>query len=222
MVSFQKRVMARLALPILAKSKTYQSVYLNGSQIKTGRRDIVTRWQAIEPIMEKSHVRSVLDIGCAEGFFVRKSAEKGCFATGVDADGRRLLWGSATLCMDDVDGVAFVKMFLTRDNLSFLAPADMLINLSLTHHIMYKHGEAYATEFVRAAAKQTRKVMIFEMGQSNETAFTWAKLLPDMGKNPHEWIANFLMRCGFVRIEKICTVSAHKGDVERATFAAYV
>ncbi|MEI8241776.1 MAG: hypothetical protein WCI17_00770 [bacterium] len=222
MVSLSKRLMARLALPILAKSKTYQSVYLNGTEIRKGRRNILTRWQAIEGILENQDVRSVLDIGCAEGFFVRKAAEKGCFATGVDADGRRLLWGSATLCMDDVDQVAFVKMMLTRDNLSLLSPADMVINLSLTHHIMYKHGEPYALEFVRAARALTRKVMIFEMGQSNEVFFAWSKLLPDMGSDPHAWIEGFLMRCGFARVEKICTVEAHKGGGIRATFAAYI
>jgi hypothetical protein len=222
MVPLCKRLMARVALPILAKSTTYQSVYLNGRMIRSGRRNILTRWQAIEGVLEQQGVRSVLDLGCAEGFFVRKAAEKGCFATGVDADGRRLLWGSATLCMDNVDQVAFVKMMLTRENLSLLMPADMVINLSLTHHIMYRNGEAYALDFVRAVKALTRKVMTFEMGQSNETIFDWSRRLPDMGNDPHIWIEGFLKRCGFARVAKICTADAHKGHVARATFAAYV
>ena len=213
---------ARMALPLLAKSKTYQPVYLGGARIRGGARESDLRWEYIQKVMRAENITSVLDLGCAEGFFVRKAVEAGCFATGADMDSDKLVWAQTTMTLDGLHGFGFYKQELTPQSLGRLPPADMVINLSLVHHLMYGHGLDYARDFMAAARALTRKVMIFEMGQSNEHHYDWSKKLPDMGSDPHAWIAQFLRDCGFSDAQKLCTVRSHKDAVERAVFAAYV
>lgn len=65
---------------------------------------------------------------------------------------------------------------------------------------------------------KVEKFMIFDMGQSNEMRHAWASLLPDMGADPHAWIAEFLSSAGFRSIEKVRETDAYQGSVRRALF----
>lgn len=217
-----RHLAARVALPLLTKSKTYQPVYLGGKRIRDGARESDLRWEYIEKVIRQDNIGSVLDLGCAEGFFVRKAVEAGCFATGADMDSDKLVWAQTTMTLDGLQGFGFFKQELTPQSLTRLPPADMLINLSLVHHLMYGQGLDYARSFMASARALTRKVMIFEMGQSNERHYDWASKLPDMGADPHAWIKQFLLDCGFSRVELLCKVRSHKDVAERAVFAAYV
>jgi cyclopropane fatty-acyl-phospholipid synthase-like methyltransferase len=222
-IPFAKRLAARLSLPVMAKRKTYQPVSLGGVSLSRGARETYVRWNEIEKVIAKDGIKTVLDIGCAEGFFIRKCVEKGCFATGVDADPEKLLWANTTLALDGLDGFSFTKLEMSVDNLHLLPASDLVINLSVMHHFMYMRGEDYALEFMKKLKSLTKKVMIFEMGQSDETHYPWAKQLPDMGANPHQWIESFLRRCGFAgEIRILCKAKSHKDAAERAIFAAYV
>lgn len=213
---------ARIALPLMAKSKTYQPVYLGGERIRSGGRESDLRWQQIQQIIRQDNIATILDLGCAEGFFVRKAVEAGCFATGADMDSDKLVWAQTTMTLDGLQGFGFYKQELTPQSLARLPSSDMVINLSLVHHLMYAHGIDYARDFMTAARALTNKVMIFEMGQSNEHHYDWAKKLPDMGDNPYPWIEQFLHDCGFRKAQILCTVRSHKDAAERAVFAAYV
>jgi cyclopropane fatty-acyl-phospholipid synthase-like methyltransferase len=215
-------VISRFTLPFVAKRKTYQPVYLNGKQLSKGGRESYARWEEIEKIIDAEKITSVADLGCAEGFFVRKSAEKGCFATGVDADVQKLLWAQTTLTLDALDNFGFIKMHMGAENINRVPKSDMVIFLSVLHHVMYEKGEPYALEFMKEVRKITGRVVVFEMGQSNETHYAWAKLLPDMGADPKAWITDFLKRAGFSQVKELRQVGAHKGEVTRTTFAAYV
>jgi len=222
MLSVFRYSIARIALPLLSKSKTYQPVYLGGRLIREGARLSEQRWREIEKVIHENNIGSVLDLGCAEGFFVRKSVEAGCFAMGADMDSDKLVWAQLTMTLDGLKGFGFFKEALTPETLARLPSADMTINLSLVHHLMYAHGIDYARAFMTAARKLTRKVMVFEMGQSNEHHYDWACKLPNMGDHPHEWIEKFLLECGFSSIRVLCKVRSHKDTAERAVFAAYV
>lgn len=215
-------VISRVTLPWVAKRKTYQPVYLNGKQLSKGGRESYARWEEIEKVIDAEKITSVADLGCAEGFFVRKAVEKGCFATGVDADVQKLLWAQTTLTLDALDNFGFIKMHMGVENIDRVPKSDMVIFLSVLHHIMYEKGEDYALAFMKKVRDITGRVVIFEMGQSNETHYAWASLLPDMGADPKIWIVEFLKRAGFSQVKELRQVDAHKGKVTRTTFAAFV
>ena len=68
--------------------------------------------------------------------------------------------------------------------------------------------------------EKTGKTLIFEMGQSDETSTYWASLLPDMGAQPHDWIADFLRTCGFSKVVKTGETDAYRSGIRRALFLA--
>jgi cyclopropane fatty-acyl-phospholipid synthase-like methyltransferase len=216
-------MVANFYIHIIVKSvKTYQPVYLNRKIISNGLRECYERWNWIEIIIDKEGIKTVTDLGCAEGYFVRKSVEKDCFTIGVDADIRRLSLATNTLTIDNLNNFGFIKMDINPENVYLIPKADMVIFLSVLHHIMYEKGEEYSLLFMKEIKKITNKVLIFEMGQSNEREFAWSNNLPIMGTEPSYWIKAFLLKAGFKRVEELCHIKSYDSEITRTTFAAYV
>ena len=65
-----------------------------------------------------TEARSVLDVGCAEGWFLRRAAEDfGCFAIGIDGDDRRVSWARSRGSHDGVERVAVMKGKLSPEDI---------------------------------------------------------------------------------------------------------
>jgi len=204
----------------LAKSfPTYQPVVHDGVyDTKRSDRDCFDRWELIAGEITSSQSQSFLDIGCAEGFYVLKAGERGCFALGVDADVRRLGVAQNQLLTDAKGAVGFMHAVINPTLLEKLPPFDAVVFMSVMHHMMYTEGEAYCLAFLKKLRSRINKVMVFEMGQSNEKKNAWADKLPDMGANPHEWIKQFLLSAGFSHVEKIGESDSYMDDQRRAIF----
>lgn len=211
-----------VALRALTVRGTYQPVLLGGRTISSGRRGTEERLAALTPYVESVAASSVIDHGCAEGYMVRRLAERGHFVIGVDDSPRALTTAQLSLTADGLRGWGLIRMQLDADSVRLLPSSDVTISLSVLHHVVYTHGVEHAHTMLTAMRERTHKVLIFEMGQSNEHAFGWAPLLPDMGSDPHDWVATFLGSAGFHNIEAICKVPSFNSEVQRATFAAYV
>ena len=219
--SQRKLFLAGVALRTMARGvNTYQPVMFRGKPISRGIRDTEPRIKVVLDTVESVGADTVIDLGCAEGYFVRRVAESGCLAIGVDADVRRLALAQWSLTLDGVDNFGFVRSQISSELLGRLPTSDVTVCLSLLHHVMYEHGEEYASTLVKGIAARTRKAMVFEMGQSNEIEFGWSKHLPDMGNDPHDWIADFLTRSGFASVRKALIVPSYNSDVGRATLVA--
>jgi O-antigen chain-terminating methyltransferase len=162
--------------------------------------------------------RTLLDLGCAEGYFVQQAAKSGLLAVGVDADVLRLSIAHASATLSRIQGAGFIYAELTPEFIDTLPTFDAVLFLSILHHIMYERGVDYAREYMRRLKPKVGKFMMFDMGQSNETGHEWASLLPDMGTDPHAWIAEFLSSAGFRSIEKVADTDAYQGPVRRALF----
>lgn len=214
-------LVARALLRLLTRSlNPYQPVLLDGKTIHPGRRDCEARVAAILQTLAGTKDQTILDLGSAEGYFVRRCAEAGYLTVGVEADIRRLVVAQWSLALDGVTNFGFIRAHIDRATLTRLPPRDVTLSLSLFHHVIYEHGVGRARSLLEAIRQRTNHVLIFEMGQSDETEFEWAQLLPDMTPNPHEWIADFIASAGFSDVKKICESSAYNSDVQRATFAA--
>jgi cyclopropane fatty-acyl-phospholipid synthase-like methyltransferase len=199
----------------------YQPVSLQGETLQPGQRACTDRWTMIAAQLRATGARSLLDLGCAEGYFVRSAAaELGCFALGVDGDFTRLLVAQTCTLEDRVTGAAFALGTIDAALVSRLPVFDAVIFLSVMHHVMYEHGVDYARHLLRAIHKQTRLCLFFDMGQSNETENEWARLLPDMGSDPAAWIGDFLRSAGFATVEKIGESDSWKNEARRSVFVA--
>jgi len=114
--------------------KSYQPVGI-GRRRARGVRDAKTRWEAIAPVLRRYDVKSVLDIGCAEGYFVRRAAsELGCFAIGVEASDRGTL-GALALLQARAERTGLMRAFVTEAELRRWPQFDAVICMSVVHHI---------------------------------------------------------------------------------------
>lgn len=211
-------MLRKLVYKLLLKSyENYHPVYL-----KDGQRDCYDRWEMINKVLDEHSIFSVLDLGSSEGFYVIKAAREGCMALGVDNDIRRHTVAQDQSSLQGITGASFMLNDIGGELLYRLPEFDMVIFMSVLHHFMYLHGEDYCLSFLKKLREKVGKVMIFEMGQSDETENEWAELLPDMGDNPHEWIRKFVLLAGFSKVEKIGESDSYKKDKNRAIFRAEI
>lgn len=210
----------KLALRQIARSyDPYQPVSINGKPICPGERKHSDRFAVIRNVIESLGAKTVLDLGCAEGYFVEQAATQcGCIALGIDADVRRLSLAQASIALNRVKGAGFMYGELTPEFICMLPMFDAVFFMSILHHIMYERGVEYALEYMKGIRAKASKFLIFDMGQSDETENAWASLLPDMGSNPHLWVKQFLESAGFSKVEKLAESDSYQGSAKRALF----
>lgn len=219
-IKFLPLFFRKISAKVLLKSyPNYQPIFKDGKLLERGDRNCKDRWKLIKDQIGHYGVKSVVDLGSAEGFYIFMSAkEKNCFSIGVDADIRRLSMAFDQISLEKIKPSGFVFSVIDEDLLEKMPNFDMVIFMSVLHHMMYTDGEDYCRNFLMKLRKKINKVMIFEMGQSNELKNKWAKDLPDMGKEPHEWIQKFLLSAGFSEVIKIGESDSYQKDQNRAIF----
>jgi hypothetical protein len=202
----------------LRSYEAYQPVMgTNGAA--PGTRDCEERWHVIQKVLREERCASVVDLGCSEGYYVLNAARSGVgFCLGVDFDLRRMMTCYSQLVLNDIGNAAFLMSEVTPELVDHLPEIDGVIFLSVLHHIMYQKGEEHCRDLLVRLRKKTKKVMVFEMGQSDEHLETWAAKMPAMGADPHAWIAAFLRSAGYSQVEKIGEAQSYKRETNRALF----
>lgn len=199
----------------------YHPVFLENRQLCSGERACVDRWRAVEPYLRALAPASLLDLGCAEGYFVKQAATQlDCFALGIDADIRRLTVARMSTSLNGTERAAFMQGTVTPEFLNRLPDFDVTVFLSVMHHVMYGHGVDYARQIAAGVRRLTRKCMVFDMGQSDETQHAWSNLLPAKTSNPRAWIEAFLRSAGFGEIVAVGETDSYKGATRRHLFIA--
>lgn len=205
---------------LVKQVQPYQPVSIDGKVISGGDRECSDRWKIISKVLADG-ADSVLDLGCAEGYFVAHAAkEYECFAVGVDADVRRLTIAQDVNVIDKNEYAGFMYAHMSVDFIRKLPQFDVVIFLAVLHHLMYEHGVDHAREFMTGVREKTKKALVFEMGQSNETSMYWGSRLPDMGPEPHAWIRDFLLSCGFSKADRVGETDAYRSTSRRSIFVA--
>lgn len=205
----------------LKSYEVYQPV-MQGGKYVAGTRKSDTRWDAIRKVLDATESKSLVDLGCCEGYYVIQSAKHGLpINLGIDFDQRRIFTCNNQVVLYDLQNAGFLMAPVEHRLVEGLPAFDAVVFLSVLHHMMYQHGVEYCQSLMKLVHAKTAKVCLFEMGQSDEHKESWAKDMPDMGSDPHAWIADFLTEAGFSKVEKIGTTSSYAQESERALFAAY-
>lgn len=195
--------------PLAISGKTYEAY-----------REWEQRWSMIKTQLEEYQAKSVLDIGCAEGWFLRRAAEDlGCFALGIELSTRMLAPEIARL-HDEVERLAIMKTEVNAKNLVDLPQCDVVLCLSVVHHIIREEGIEVAKAFVRAITEIAKKAIIFEMGTSEEYEMEWYEQLPAMPEGQVEFIKSFLVSCGLKNVREIGCTPSLKQEALRYLFVA--
>ena len=187
----------------------YHAVWLDDIHSKSVSRDGEERWEIIKKVIEKYNVKSFLDLGCAEGFYVRKAANIGCFSIGVDNNPEIFALSQAAKNIEKEQNSGFVLNKISETLFDTLPEFDMVICLSVLHHVIRIEGLESMKGYMRRIAKIHKKAFLFDMGTSLEAG--QKSELPDMGADPAVWIRALLEDCGFKNIEQIGSTPSPNG-----------
>ena len=199
--------------------KVYEPVEIGGRRVRHDR-ETDSRWATIAGVLKEYGARSVLDVGCAEGWLVRRAAtDLGCFAIGIEASDR-VLTGELSRLHDDVERAATIKARLTPDDIRALPKFDAVLCLSVVHHVIRRQGISAAEDFIKALSSRAGKVMVFEMGTSDEGGLLWSGQLPEMPGGQDTFVSDLLGRSGLTNVRRIGTSDAFHGSAQRLLYAA--
>jgi hypothetical protein len=202
-----------------ASRRLYEPVDIGGRRY-AGARESDVRWEAISNALKVFGVRNMLDVGCAEGWFLRRAAaDMQIFAIGAEVSDRLML-GELARLYDDQDRTAIMRALMTPDDIRDLPKFDAVMCLSVVHRIIKAHGVKGGEDFVRALADRAEKVLIFEMGTSEEAGLAWSDVLPDMPEGQEAFVKGFLEKCGLKDVRLVGTSAAFHKDTERLLFTA--
>lgn len=214
------RVRAHLRKALRIQSlarKFYEPVEIDG-RFHEGQRTSEDRWKAIASVLKSCSADNVLDVGCAEGWFIRRAAsELGCYALGIEISDRHMA-GEIARLHDRIEHTAIMLSRATSASLGKLPKFDVVMCLSVVHHVIRRQGVGAAEDFVRALASRAEKALIFEMGTSDERALKWRSLLEDMPDGQEFYVRQFLGRCGLTNIRLIASSTAFHGNANRLMF----
>lgn len=116
------------------------------------RADNYARWSFIRTHLEDSHQR-ILDVGCAEGFFVQAAAQLGIQALGIETNKRR--YDRCVKRFGDHENAEFEHLTVTPDNVNDVPTVDVTLCLTVHHHWAGSFGAGPATQMLKSLAEKT-------------------------------------------------------------------
>jgi tetratricopeptide (TPR) repeat protein len=204
------RVFDRLIKKRVEIYEGYHPIWVGGITSKGSSRARDTRWEMVETQIKACKVGSLLDIGCAEGYFVRKAAAAGCFTIGIDANSSIFALSQAASTLDKDYNCGFVHAPLSLDLLERIPNFDMIICLSMMHHVLRIQGIDKVRGYLGKMSAKFNKCAMFDMATSIEKKLQ--PPLPDMGSDPAAWIKDLLSSSGFPNVEQIGISLSPNGD----------
>ena len=171
----------------------YQKIYKHPEYDSSSSRGCDDRADAIIPIIKeyqkktKKKKTKILDIGCAQGFYGFKLAEQGCDVKGIDFCPENI-----DLCKAIADEnkikISFEKVIFDKEfidnikNIDF----DIVLVLSVFHHIAHEKGFDYAKDLMDSLSKKA-KIVITELALKEEPLY-WNDNLPQVY---YDWVKDF-------------------------------
>jgi SAM-dependent methyltransferase len=148
-----------------------------------------TRWSEIERLAAELDCRTGLDIGCNVGFFTFSLASRGSYTIGVEREAkfvRTFLYAQRRL---HNPRSALLTLDLAPDTVSLLPSAQIVLFMSVWHHILREFGMEAARGILSAVWGHTQKALVFDTGES-EMPPEYG--LPPLEPSPAQWVENLL------------------------------
>ena len=201
-----------------AGGRPYQPVEIGGRRFDNVR-DTDERWRAVAGVLHEYDVRNLLDVGCAEGWFVRRAAtDLGIFAIGIESTDTMIV-GELARLHDRTERAGTLRAFVTPEVIRALPKFDAVLCLSVLHHVIRAFGIGAAEQYLRALASRVGKVLLFEIGTAEESS--WSAALPaELGEHQEAFVRGLLERAGFRNVRVVAESLAYHREVRRLLFAA--
>lgn len=155
--------------------------------IATGMRTAASwnEWQVMEPFLENGS-GSAIDVGCANGFFANRMADKGFLVFGIEQNERALKVGRLAAQASGKDLIAFFRMEITPNNIAVLPTVDFIVFKSAFQQWAVTYGFDIAMQMLRTLWTKAGKGMFFETAESLFCKPEYRDCLPNMGASPDE------------------------------------
>jgi hypothetical protein len=108
-----------------------------------------------------------------------------------------------------------MRSMLTPADILKLPCFDVVVCLSVVHHIIRAHGMEVGRDFVRALATCAAKAIVFEMGTSEEKVGSAPRHLPGMPDGQEAFVKGFLESCGLQRVRVVAESAGYSGESRR-------
>lgn len=172
------------------------------------------RLALLRDVARESSARNALDIGCAEGYFIRGLAQDpGLIGLGLESDWNALRKGLALRTLQTEERYAFVPIRFDTESLRSLPAFDLVICFWVLHHVIRNGGRDAGVSFLRACGDITGRKFVFAMGgPRDEGSPAAAAKLAFLGEDDESIAAGMrelLVDAGFQRCEIRAWASTH-------------
>lgn len=194
--------------------------YHNFNNKKNGsRKESDIRWKLIKKKIIKDKTRNILDLGSAEGFFIKKISNMGIFSLGIEGDERRFLVSNHSGKGNKYKNYAIVLNEISPKLIKSLPVFDSILYLSVHHHILANQGKHKANLILKEIFKKCKKSMFFESAMHNEESKNWNKNYKLNLKNITENnLRLFFKKLGAKKVEIIGYTEAYNKGYSRPLF----
>ena len=151
------------------KINSYQDLSTNK---KGSRSQTEKRWKIIKKKLEKDKINNLLDIGSAEGYFLKKTSKMGIMSLGLEADERRYFLSS--VINEEKKNYAVINNVISTKLIRALPQFDTVLYLSVHHHIVANIGNHSANKILIEIFKKCKKSMFFETAMKGENSKSWS------------------------------------------------
>lgn len=180
-----------------------------------GKRSSWDRWNVIH-----SHINEAglcLDIGCNTGFFASEMAKLGIFTIGLESEYKNIIVANSRYVLPNL---VFKHFNLNQETVRQIPPSDIILFLSVFHHIVKINGEQTAVDILKTLASKCQKQLFFETGQPDEIGTKWSQKMQFIG-GVEQWIKElFTNECGFQEVKLLGEFETFLTTVKRKLFLA--
>lgn len=135
--------------------RDYYTHHVSAQAYQDERIDNEERWEFIETNIDSDH-ETLVDLGCAEGFFVEKAGEKGLTVLGLEHNRNRVEETAERL--RHLPNVTIEQRTLAPDTIDELESCDVMLFLTVHHHWVYQYGWEEAADMFRTICDRAEVV----------------------------------------------------------------
>ena len=199
--------------------KNLDAYQCDNSKLKGSREETDLRWNQIKKKLIKDKINNILDLGSAEGIFLKKSSKLKIFSLGIEADERRFLLSNYINNKNKYRAYGVIFNKISLQFIKTLPKFNSALYLSVHHHILANLGKKKATLILKEIFNRCEKSMFFETAMQNENSNNWhnnyKKNLIKMTENN---ITNFFYKLGAQKVEIIERTKSYNKGFERPLF----
>jgi len=180
-----------------------------------------TRFEHVRKTVHEVKARNILDIGCAEGYMIRRAAkELGTFAVGLEMNRRRIRVSNAESELNDGRNYGIIPCGVDLELLECIPRFDVVICFSVLHHVVRQHGREAAVKFLTSIRRVTRHRFLFDMGNPEETASDpeWGSVLAFLKGDVVGNNRALLESAGFVDVKHVADTPGYVQTAVRPLF----